>query len=95
MNYLQRSFQISFARPCRRISAAHFDGGQIYHLRERYLVIDFTLEDSAGAENAGDGAVSKGSAARAQCTARGDHIKRMLEAAEPPRGNLFLRLRRR
>ena len=53
MNYLQRSFQISFALHALAVVLLIFMGDRLIS-SEKILVIDFTLEDTAGAGNAGN-----------------------------------------
>ena len=58
MNYLQRSFQISFALHALAVLLLIFMGDRFIS-SEKILVIDFTLEDTAGAETARDSATVK------------------------------------
>jgi protein TonB len=58
VNYLQRSFQISFALHALVVLLLIFMGDKFIS-SGKMLVIDFTLEDTAYVDNAGDGAAVK------------------------------------
>lgn len=82
MNYLQRSFQISFALHALVIVLLIFMGDRFIS-SGKILVIDFTLEDTAGADNAGDRASVK--TRPPERNAQQKEIKKKdVEAAEPP-----------
>lgn len=82
MNYLQRSFQISFVLHAIVVLLLFFMGDR-FIASEKMLVIDFTLEDSIGTHNAGNRV-----AVKAQTPERNAQLKEMkkkdAEAAEPP-----------
>jgi periplasmic protein TonB len=58
VNYLQRSFQISFAMHALAVLLLIFMGDRFIS-SEKILVVDFTLEDTTGADNAGNRASVK------------------------------------
>jgi protein TonB len=83
VNYLQRSFQISFALHALAVLLLVFMGDRFIS-SEKILVIDFTLEDTAGSGNAGDRAAVNIQAREPNAQQREIERKMDVEAAEPP-----------
>jgi protein TonB len=82
VNYLQRSFQISFALHALVVLMLIFMGDRFIS-SGKILVIDFTLEDTAGVGNARDRAAVK--TQTPERNAQQKEIKKKdVEAAEPP-----------
>jgi protein TonB len=81
VNYLRRSFQISFALHALAVLLLIFMGDRLIS-SEKILVIDFTREDTAGADNAGNHAAVK-VGARERTVPQGETKGKKTEAAEP------------
>ena len=82
VNYLQRSFQISFALHALAVLLLIFMGDRFIS-SGKILVIDFTLEDTAGADNAGNRAAVK-TQTRERNAQQKEIKKKDAEVAEPP-----------
>ena len=83
MNYLQRSFQISFALHALVVLLLIFMGDRFIS-SEKILVIDFTLEDIVGAGNARDRAAVNIQTREPNAPQREIERKKDVEVAEPP-----------
>ncbi len=81
MNYLQRSFQISFALHALVVLLLIFMGDRFIS-SGKILVIDFTLEDTAVRDNAGDKAAGKNQTRERNAQQR-EINKKEAEVAEP------------
>lgn len=82
MNYLQRSLQISFTVHALAVLLLIFMGDRFVS-SEKILVIDFTLEDTAGADHAGNRAAVKTQTRERNGQQKEVEKKVNLEAAEP------------
>jgi periplasmic protein TonB len=83
VNYLQRSFQISFALHALVVVLLLIFMGDRFISSEKILVIDFTLEDTAGAVNAGNNAAVKTQTREPNTRQKEIETKMDVKVAEP------------